>query len=84
MISFINQLRTLTAADPDFVAVTCQEESISRAELLRHARELRMFGGLDVDRPSKHSGEEDGKEDGQQANATVGSLLPHDQCARLM
>ena len=40
MISFINQLRTLSAADPDFVAVTCQEESISRAELLRRGGDL--------------------------------------------
>ena len=40
MISFINQLRTLAADDPDFVAVTCQDESITRSELLRRGGDL--------------------------------------------
>ena len=40
MISFINQLRALAADDPDFVAVTCQDESITRSELLRRGGDL--------------------------------------------
>ena len=40
MISFVNQLRALAGSDPDFVAVTCQDESITRAELLRRGGDL--------------------------------------------
>ncbi|MFM1790428.1 MAG: hypothetical protein RLZZ526_755, partial [Actinomycetota bacterium] len=40
MISFVNQLRALTASDPDFVAVTCQDESITRRELLGRGGDL--------------------------------------------
>ena len=40
MISFINQLRALAAESPDAVAVTCQDESITRSELLRRGGDL--------------------------------------------
>jgi len=40
MISFVNQLRRLAAEKPDSVAITCQDESITRAQLLERGGDL--------------------------------------------
>lgn len=49
MISFVNQLRRLAAERPDFVAVTCQGESVTRAELLERGGDLAVhLQGLGV------------------------------------
>ena len=40
MISFVNQLRRLAAEKPDSVAITCQDESITRAQLLERGGAL--------------------------------------------
>ncbi len=40
MISFVNQLRRLSAERPDSVAITCQDESVTRAQLLERGGDL--------------------------------------------
>ena len=40
MISFVNQLRRLAAEKPDSVAITCQDESITRVQLLERGGDL--------------------------------------------
>ncbi|MFM8826457.1 MAG: AMP-binding protein [Actinomycetota bacterium] len=49
MISFVNQLRRLAAERPDAVAVSCQGESITRADLLERGGDLAVhLQGLGV------------------------------------
>lgn len=49
MISFVNQLRRLAAERPDSVAITCQGESVTRAELLERGGDLAVhLQGLGV------------------------------------
>ena len=49
MVSFVNRLRDLAAEAPDSVAITCGDESITRADLVRRGGDLALhLRGLGV------------------------------------